>query len=130
MINQILAIYLKKSFWSFLLKQYNKPDLTYIDNCNRLREVFKKYKDLINSIYKDSSYKYELNIKEEINRYNERDEFAFNANVNIRDLFEIKKYVYNDEQKHGIIKKYNPFYNNEKKRRYIKISKFKKCRNF
>ena len=118
--NQILAIYLKKSFWSFLLKQYNKPDLTYIDNCNRLREVFKKYKDLINNIYKDSSDKYELNIKEEINRYNERDEFAFNANINIKDLFEIKKDVYNDEQKLGIIKKYNPFYNNEKKEDILK----------
>ena len=117
---QILAISLKSSFWRYLLKQYNKPDLTYIDNCNRLRELFKKYKDLINSLYKDSSDKYELNIKEDINRYNERDEFAFNANINIKDLFEIKKDVYNDEEKLGIIKKYNPFYNNKKKEDILK----------
>jgi len=118
--NQILAIYLRSSFWRNLLKEYNKPDLEYIDNCNRLREVFKQYKDLINSIYKDSSDKYELNIKEEINRYNERDEFAFNANINIKDLFEIKKDFYNDEEKLGIIKKYNPLYNNEKKEDILK----------
>ena len=113
--NQILAIYLKTSFWKYLLKQYNKPELKYIDNCSRLRNVFKKYKDLINALYKDSPDKNELKIKEEINRYNSRDEFAFNANINIKDLFEIKKDDYNDEQKLGIIQKYNPYYNNSKK---------------
>ena len=118
--NQILAIYLKSSFWKYLLKQYNKPDLKYIDNCSRLRDVFKKYKDLINNLYKDSSDKNELKIKDEINRYNGRDEFAFNANINIKELLEIKKDDYNDEEKLGIIQKYNPYYNNSKKEDILK----------
>ena len=112
--NLRLAIYLKSSFWVYLLKQYNKPDLAYIDNCSRLRKLFKKYKDLVNTLYKSSSDEYQLNIKEEINRYNDRDEFAFNLNINIKELFQEKKDKYNDEQKLGIIKKYNPYYNNDK----------------
>ena len=113
--NQILVVYLKSSFWVYLLKQYNKPDLEYIDNCNRLRELFKTYNNLINILYKGSNNKNELTIKNDINRYNDRDEFAFNLNNNIKELFEIKKDKYNDEQKLGIIKKYNPYYNNENK---------------
>ena len=118
--NLILAIYLKSSFWKYLLKQYSKPDLEYIDDCYRLRDLFKKYKDLINNLYNKTSEKNELNIKDDINRYNDRDEFAFNLNINIKELFEIKKDKYNDEEKLGMIKKYNPFYNSDKKEDVIK----------
>ncbi len=116
----LLAIYLKREFWKYLLKQYDKPNLKYIDNCKRLRELFKEYKDLINNLYKDSSDKYELNIKDEINRFNDRDEFAFNININIKNLFEIKGNDYNDEEKLGIIQKYNPYYNNDKNEDILK----------
>ena len=109
--NQILVIYLKSSFWVYLLKQYNKPDLEYIDNCNRLRDLYRKYYKLINTLYKKSTNKHELEIKNDINRYNDRDEFAFNLNNNIKELFELKKDKYNDEQKLGIVEKYNPYYN-------------------
>ena len=116
----ILAIYLKTGFWKYILKQYSKPDLTYIDNCYRIRDLFKKYKDLINTLYNKTSDKNELNIKDDINRYNDRDEFAFNLNINIKELFEIKKDKYNDEEKLGMIKKYNPYYNSDKKEDVIK----------
>ena len=112
--NLILAIYLKVGFWKYILEQYNKPDLTYIDSCYRIRDLFKKYKDLINVLYQKTSDHKELNRKDEINRYNDRDEFAFDLNLNIKELFEIKKDKYNDEEKLGTIKKYNPYYNSDK----------------
>ena len=112
--NSILVIYLKTGFWKYLLKQYSKPDLTYIDNCYRIRDLFKKYKDLVNNLYNKTSDNNELNRKEHINRYNDRDEFAFDLNLNIKELFEIKKDKYNDEEKLGMIKKYNPYYNSDK----------------
>lgn len=112
--NSILAIYLKTGFWKYLLKQYSKPDLTYIDDCYRIRSLFKKYKDLINNLYKKTSDKNELNRKDDINRYNDRDEFAFDLNLNIKELFELKKDKYNDEEKLGMIKKYNPYFNSDK----------------
>jgi len=112
--NSILVIYLKTGFWKYLLKQYSKPDLTYIDNCYRIRDLFKKYKDLVNNLYNKTSDNNELNRKDDINRYNDRDEFAFDLNLNIKELFEIKKDKYNDEEKLGMIKKYNPYYNSDK----------------
>ena len=112
--NSILAIYLKTGFWKYLLKQYSKPDLTYIDDCYRIRDLFKEYKDLVNNLYEKTSNKNELNRKDDINRYNDRDEFAFDLNLNIKELFELNKDKYNDEEKLGIIKKYNPYYNNDK----------------
>ena len=102
--NSILTIYLKTGFWKYLLKQYSKPDLTYIDDCYRIRGLFKKYKDLINNLYNKTSDKNELNRKDDINRYNDRDEFAFDLNLNVKELFKLKKDKYNDEQKLGMIK--------------------------
>ena len=111
--NSILLIYLNCSFWTYFLKQYNKIDLANIDNCYRLRNLFKKYKDLINVLYNNSSHKNELNIKDEINRYNDRDEFALDLNEKIKKMLEIEKDKFNDSEKLGIIRKYNPYYNSE-----------------
>ena len=112
--NSILAIYLQTGFWKNLLKQYSKPDLAYIDKCYRIRNLFKEYKDLVNNLYDKTSDKNELNRKDDINRYNERDEFAFDLNLNIKELIELKKDQYNDEEKLGMIRKYNPYYNSNK----------------
>ena len=46
--NKILAIYLKVTFWINLIKQYDIPDWENIDKLNNLRELYKKYNDLIN----------------------------------------------------------------------------------
>ena len=107
---EILILYLKSPFWRNLLRQYNISDLENIHNCSRLRTLYKKYNDLINKLYKDSKEKKQINIKEDINRYNDRDEFAFNLNKNIKELFEIDKTL-NDEKKLGVVEKYNPYYN-------------------
>ena len=111
--NSFLLIYLNDSFWIYLLKQYNKPDIKNIYNCYQLRKLFKKYKDLINALYKNSSDKNELKIKEEIDKYNDKDEFAFILNKNIKELFEISNDKFKDIEKLGIIEKYNPYYNCE-----------------
>ena len=124
--NSILLIYLEPSFWTFLLKQYNKPDFEYIDKCYCLRKLFKKYKDLINNLYKNSSDEYKLNIKNEINKYNDIDVFAFNLNINIKKMFEINKSKFDDKEKLGIIMKYNPYYNNEIEEDEIKYQKLRK----
>ena len=110
---EYLLIYLNNSFWIYLLKQYNKPELTNIDNCYKLRKLFKKYKDLINALYKNSSDKNELKIKEEIDKYNDKDEFAFILNKNTKKLIEISNDKFKDIEKLGIIEKYNPYYNCE-----------------
>ena len=71
--NTILIIYLNSSFWVNILKQYNKADLENISNCHRLRSLYKKYNNLINLLYKNSKEKKELKIKNDINRYYNRD---------------------------------------------------------
>ena len=111
--NSILLIYLGPSFWTFLLHQYNKSDIINIDNCYRLRKLFKKYKDLINTLFKNNADKKKLTIKDEINRYNDIDVFAFNLNNNIKQMLEINNNKFNDKEKFGIIIKYNPYYNDE-----------------
>ena len=134
--NQILVIYIKSTFWIYLLKQYNIPDWENLNNCYKLREVFKKYKDLINDLFKEEKKKFETNrkkkddkdinsiIKNDINRYYERDEFAFILNRNIRDFFEIKKNKITNSEILGVIEKYNPYFNikddadNEKYKNY------------
>ena len=121
--NQILALYIKSTFWIYLLKQYNIPDWENINNCFKLRELFKKYKHLINELYKEEGKNSESNkkkkddkdirniIKNDINRYYDRDEFAFTLNRNIKDFFEIKKDKITNSEILGAIEKFNPYYN-------------------
>jgi hypothetical protein len=63
--NKMLVIYIKSTFWIYLLKQYNIPDWENINNCYKLRELFKKYKNLINELYKGEAKKTESNKKKE-----------------------------------------------------------------
>ena len=53
--NHMLVIYIKSTFWIYLLKLYNIPDWENINNCYKLRELFKKYKNLINDLYKEEN---------------------------------------------------------------------------
>jgi len=121
--NQMLVVYIKSTFWIYLLKQYNFPDWENLNNCYKLRELFKKYKNLINSLYKEEAKNSELNKKKkdnkdinsiiinDINRYYERDEFAFILNRNIKDFFEIKKGKITNSEILGAIEKFNPYFN-------------------
>jgi len=121
--NQMLVVYIKSTFWIYLLKQYNFPDWENLNNCYKLRELFKKYKNLINSLYKEEAKNSESNKKKkdnkdinsiiinDINRYYERDEFAFILNRNIKDFFEIKKGKITNSEILGAIEKFNPYFN-------------------
>ena len=119
----MLAVYIKSTFWIYLLKQYNFPDWENLNNCYKLRELFKKYKNLINNLYKEEAKNSESNKKKkdikdinsiiinDINRYYERDEFAFILNRNIKDFFEIKKGKIANSEILGAIEKFNPYFN-------------------
>ena len=109
--NEKLILYLKSEFWINLLKQYNKPDLENINSCYRLRELFKEYYNLIDTLYKKTTDENEENIKKDINKYYWRDEFAFILNNNIKIFLEEKNDDLLDQEKIGIIEKYNPYYN-------------------
>jgi hypothetical protein len=50
-----LVIYLKVTFWINLIKQYDIPDWENINNLHKLRELFKKYNNLINFLYEEKN---------------------------------------------------------------------------
>jgi len=101
--------------------------LENINNCYKLRELFKKYKNPINYLYKEEDKNIKSNkkkkdekdisnnIKRDINRYYERDEFAFILNRNIKDFFEIKKEKITNSEILGAIEKFNPYFNIKEK---------------
>ena len=113
--NEKLILYLKSEFWINLLKQYNKPDLENINSCYRLRELFKEYYNLIETLYKNTTDENKVLIKKDINKYYWRDEFAFILNNNIKIFLEEKNDDLLDQEKIGIVEKYNPYYNTKKK---------------
>ena len=127
-----LAIYLKVTFWINLIKQYDIPDWENINNLHKLRELFKKYNNLINFLYeekneddtKDKKNKKKIKkegIKYEINGYLERDEFALNLNKNIKGFFEKAKDRLTNAEILGTVEKFNPFFsirNKEDKEKY------------
>ena len=110
----ILLIYLKSTFWKNIIKQYDRPDIENINNCYELRLLFKKYNNLINILYKDianNNKEYNYIIKNDINKYSDRDEFAFILNKNIKEICEREEQKYSDSQILDIIEQYNPIYN-------------------
>ena len=128
-----LLIYFTSEFWINLLKQYNYPNLENIDICYKLRNIFKKYYNLINNLFKDDTNDDERNInknkdnifkdnkdknkddkydiKNDIKRYYEIDEFAYILNKNIQDLIKMQKMHLRDEEILVLIEKYNPYFN-------------------
>ena len=58
-----LAIYIKSTIWANLIKEYNSSDWENISNCHKLRELYKKYNELINCLYKYYTNTKENNIK-------------------------------------------------------------------
>ena len=97
----ILAVYIKDTFWIKLLKEYDIPDLENINNCFKFRKSFREYNNSINIFFPEETKSLEpkkkkkentnLNIKENINRYFEKDVFAFILNKNIKNFFEKEK---------------------------------------
>jgi len=48
---KILLIYIKSTFWINLINEYNIPDWENIDNIHKLRELYKKYNQLVKELY-------------------------------------------------------------------------------
>ena len=125
-----LILFIKDTFWIKLLKEYDIPDWENINNCFKLRRLFREYNALINTLYPDegkiqeSKKKHKENIsqiiKNEINRYYERDEYAFILNNNIKNFFKIKKGKLTNSEILGAITWFNPYFSKEKpdKERY------------
>ena len=107
---KVLLIYLNSDFWINFLKYYNEPNIEKIIICYRLREILVYYKNLVNDLLKDSK---NSNIKTDINKYFEKDEFAFFLNKNIRIFIENNKNLKNSEII-GYITEYNPYYQEDK----------------
>lgn len=99
-------IYFTNNFWKYILNYYNESKFDNIYIFYKFREIFIKYCNLINEIFKDKDA--EFNIKKEAINYFQRDDFAFLLDEIIR------KYNNNPEvtniEKLTIITKFNPYY--------------------
>ena len=119
-----LIIYFSDEFWIKLLKEYDIPDLENIDNCFKIRNLFKNYFNLINILYKyitnenlndevinveETEDKFKYIIKRDLKRFYEKDEFAKILDKNIKNYIE-KNNVPNINII-AIFGKYNPYYN-------------------
>ena len=114
-----LVIYLKSTFWINLIKEYNYPNWANIKNVHKLRDLYKNYKELINTLYKEVSKEQEhknnkdeifYNIKNDINRYYERDEFAIMLNKNINKFFENDKKRITNAEILNTVENFNPYF--------------------
>ena len=110
--NRVLLIYFKSSFWNYLIKYYyENPSFYNIENLICLRYTFKKYNELINNLFKDINRDNLIDIKMDINKYYEKDEFAFALNKNIKGYFEKQKGKLTNIEILRIIENYNPYFN-------------------
>ena len=120
---EILLIYFSSDFWNNILKHYDEPTPHCINICFRLREVFIKYNNLINILFKDKikkdkKDKKEKEIKNDINKYLDEDKFASILDKNIIYIFQIEREL-SDSEILGYIS-YDP---------YLKEEKYKNKRN-
>ena len=115
--NKTLLIYLTNQFWIYLLSQYKTIiDKDNIDNCYKLRKIFKKYYELTNFLYNGKNL--ENNLKDEYKtiqsnakRYYDRDEFGYILNKNVKEYLAKNKET--NSNRLAMIKKYNPYFNIE-----------------
>ena len=110
--NKILIIYMQSSFWEKIINEYNIPNFENIDNIYNFRRLYMKYHKLINDLYiKDTESKEKYNtIKNDINRFYEKDEFAFILNKNIKNFLEEKSNSLRKIEKLCVIEQFNPYY--------------------
>lgn len=112
-----------KSFWSYLLNQYKIPDKININNCYKLRKLFKEYYKLIMNLYKDvdkEKEKDKYKIRKDIKSYYDRDEFGYILNKNVKEY--LSKNKEENSKILGMIAQFNPYFNIEDKddqKRYV-----------
>ena len=104
---KILAIYIRSSFWINLLEQYKFPDWENISNCHNLRELYKKYNNLVNKLYEDDDNN---DIKNDINIFFARDQFAIILNNLIKEFLDKNQQHLTNAEKLGCVRKFNPYF--------------------
>ena len=107
---KILAIYIRSSFWINLLEQYKFPDWENISNCHNLRELYKKYNNLVNKLYEDDDNN---DIKNDINAFFARDQFAIILNNLIKEFLDKNQQHLTNAEKLGCVRKFNPYFSIE-----------------
>ena len=106
---EILLIYFTSIFWRNILKYYNEPNDYCINICFRLRETFKTYNYLVNTLFDDINDEKINEIKNDLNNFFNRDEFAFILDQNIINYITINNNLSDSEILKFIIK-YDPYY--------------------
>ena len=98
---------MRSTFWINQIEQYDYPDWENISNCHKLREVYKKYNELVNTLYEENDIKYD------INKFYDRDQFAYMLNKLINKFLEKNQQSLTNAEKLGVVRKFNPFFNIE-----------------
>ena len=106
---EILLIYFTSIFWRNILKYYNEPNDYCINICFRLREAFKMYNYLVNTLFDDINDEKINEIKKDLNNFFNRDEYAFILDQNIINYITINNNLSDSEILKFIIK-YDPYY--------------------
>ena len=103
-----LLVYFKSVFWKgSLLQEFGKPLPKFFAICLNLRDIFFKYDKIIQSVCDKGRDK---DIIEDINKFRNKDEFAFVLNYNIKKFFRNKKGKIKNSEILGYIQEYNPYY--------------------
>ena len=119
-----LLIYIRSTFWINLLDQYKFPDWENISNCHKLRELYKKYTNLVNKLYEENYIKID-DIKNDINTFYKRDQFAFQLNNLIKEFLDKNQQRLTNAEKLGCVREFNPYFSIKDEK---DINKFKNNR--
>ena len=109
-----LLIYLNSNFWINILKNYNEPNDLNIDICFKLRCLLKNYYELIIELFEKEKNDEEKKIKEDIQKYLDRDEYAFILDKNVKAYIESNKNELSDSEILGYIEQYDPYFKEDK----------------
>ena len=105
-----LLVYFKSDFWKSLLKAFEQPEENCFKVCYELRQIFIKYNYVIEKICDPEKDK---KIIKDIGDFYKMDYFAFHLNEKLKIFLKNKKEKTNSEIL-GYIRKYNPYYQEEK----------------
>ena len=111
---QILFIYLNTNFWINILKNYNEENALNIDICYNLRGLLKNYYELIIDLFEKEENEEEKKIKDDIQKYLDKDEYAFILDKKVKAYIESNKKELSDSEILGMIMLYDPYYNEDK----------------
>lgn len=107
---KILLVFFKSDFWKSISKVFYKPNPNCFIVCSKLREIFREYYELIQSICDKINDKEKI---EDIQNFYDIDEIAYSLNDIIKRFFNNKKKEgkkLKNSEILGYIKEYNPYY--------------------